>query len=66
MEMSDISDRIKKIHEERGDPERAHDLEDSLYRDFIQHVAEHGPEDLREKAKAILKTEELDFPRWCA
>jgi hypothetical protein len=43
-----------------------HDSEDSLYADFVNHIANYGPPDLAEMAREVLKTQELDFTRWYA
>jgi hypothetical protein len=66
MTLTGIEERVRAIRERRRDPEEAHSLEGGLYADFIAFVAsgEDGP--IREMAQAILKTQEIEFPRWCA
>ena len=66
MTVTGIEERVRAIRERRHDAEEAHSLEDRLYTDFIAFIAsgEDGP--IREMAQAILKTQEIDFPRWCA
>jgi hypothetical protein len=66
MTIERIEERIAAINASAGDPEVAHGLEDALYAEFIQHIANGGTKDLREKAKLVLTTVELDFARWCA
>ena len=40
--------------------------EDRLYIQFVRHVADNGPPDLAEMARAILTTRDMKFARWCA
>ena len=46
------------------DPETAHILEDDLYKEFIEYVANGGTDNLVEKAKLILVSQELLTTRW--
>ena len=46
--------------------EVAHSKEDILMEDFIRYIANGGKKDLRKKAQIILKSTEIDFPRYCA
>lgn len=46
------------------DPETAHILEDNLYKEFIEYVANGGTDNLVEKAKLILVSQELLTTRW--
>ena len=48
------------------DPETAHILEDNLYKEFIEYVANGGTDNLVEKAKLILVSQELLTTRWYA
>lgn len=61
-----LEKRIQEIEDIKDDDEMAHSAEDSLYEDFIRYVSENGPQELAEKAKIILKTNEIKFSRWCA
>jgi len=62
-------DEIRTIDNE-GDYERAHGAEDRLYTDFITAIAKGDVaedfEYLRLMAAECLKTQELEFPRYCA
>ena len=49
-----------------GDYEAAHGWEDRLFLEFIEHVAESGPEDLAEMARLVLTSGEIEFARHCA
>lgn len=63
-----VRDRVAAIFEARHDDEKAHSLEDDLYRDVLMAVARGQyrgckAEDLAFEA---LKTQGLSFERWCA
>lgn len=66
MNLDDIEKRIAHIREVAPDFEAAHGREDELRADFIEYVSKHGPSPLREMAAAILTTDSIDFPRYCA
>jgi hypothetical protein len=57
---------VDEVSQMSADNEKAHALEDSLYHSFVTHVAIHGPSDLSEMAREILRTEDMDFARWYA
>lgn len=50
------------------DHQRAHTLEDYLYLMILQAVArgEDDPDLIRQCAQEALKTQEIEFQRWCA
>jgi hypothetical protein len=65
--LADIRAAVADIDAIKGDDESAHGREDDLRRAFIQHVAAHGrPAELAEMAREVLRTDEMDFERWCA
>ena len=66
MTEAEIKKRSKEIEGKRDDPEVAHDLEDLLYSDFIYYVAQTSTSSLQRKARLILQTQEIQFPRWTA
>lgn len=66
MNLNDINKVVGEIDAAKGDDERAHGMEDDLRAAFIRHVAETAGGDLAEMARAVLKTEEINFCRWCA
>lgn len=67
MTFDDIRGRLDKIKASVGDFEAAHGLEDDLYVAFIFYVSsDPSDDDLGEKAKLVLTSEEIDFPRYCA
>lgn len=66
MTLIEIEDRVETIDRIKGDYEMAHAMEDRLMRDFVEFVAQSGDDHMATLARAVLKTEELDFPRYCA
>ncbi len=69
MNVDTVEARIDQIREV-GDcnPEIAHEMEDQLFMDFIEWVAEKqpAPAEAATVAKAVMKVLDLDFPRWYA
>ena len=63
---SKIQKILDEIEKRKDDDEAAHEMEDALYEKFIQHVASSGNKRLSELAKLCLKTQDIDFARWCA
>ena len=61
-----IIKRVKQIEDCSCDYEAAHAMEDELYFDFVEYVSVHGNDNLREMADAVLKTKDLNFPRYTA
>jgi len=61
----EITKRIEEIKKNKYDYEKAHSLEDELYIDFIKYVATL-PHPISLTAKAILKTQDIDFIRYGA
>ena len=66
MTLFEIEERVETIGKIQDDYEAAHEKEDSLMRDFIEYVAQNGDCHMATLARAVLKVEELDFPRYCA
>lgn len=66
MNLNEINEAVAKIEATKNDDEVAHGMEDDLREAFIRHVAETAGGDLAEMARAVLKTNEIDFCRWCA
>ena len=65
MTLIEAMERVKAIQSASGDDEIAHGMEDTLYTDFIRYIASTNGEHA-EIARELLKTEEIDFARWCA
>jgi hypothetical protein len=66
LDIDEIRARVAEIQCLQHDSESAHWREDSLYADFVNHVASYGPPDLAEMAREVLKTQETYFDRWYA
>lgn len=66
MTRAEIIRRVAEIKAERRDYEGAHAMEDQLYHDFIVYVAKTADKDLAAKAREVLETQTIDFPRHCA
>lgn len=70
MTPQDVRDRIAEIGREARDPERAHLLEDGLYRDVLAAIANWKPEqgtlEYRALCQEALKSQDVDISRWTA
>jgi hypothetical protein len=65
MTKEQIIKNVKEIKGSQHDAEAAHSMEDSLYLEFVEYVATL-PIPIAEKAKEVLKTQYIEFSRWCA
>lgn len=67
MTLEEIRWHVGRIEASKRDFEKAHGMEDDLYADFIKYIASlkncHG---LPEMAKEVLKTQDINFVRYCA
>lgn len=66
MTIEEIRKRIAEIDSMSGDPEMAHGMEDDLRADFIKYIAKNGHDPFAAMASEILKTDDMNFPRWYA
>ena len=68
MNIQEIQEKVQHIRDIAGDDEMAHVEEDDLRAEFIRYVASsrHASAELREMANEVLKTEQIEFGRWCA
>jgi hypothetical protein len=64
MSLEYIQETLSEIEEE--DTETAHIIEDDLYKEFLEYIANGGTDNLVEKAKLILTSQELLTERWYA
>jgi len=61
----DIKKYIDGIREAIQDPEIAHSIEDDLYHDFVRFVSKYAEnEKMRMLAEEVLKSENIDFPKY--
>lgn len=65
MTVNDVKKRVAKIAATKGDDEVAHSMEDSLYEDVLQAIADNHPDPGGLAAEA-LKTRDIRFDRHCA
>lgn len=61
-----IEKQVQFIASIAGDDEAAHGMEDSLYAEVFQAIAEGRCSAPADCARAVLETKKLDFARWCA
>ena len=66
MDVKEIEERVAKISANACDDERAHLMEDDLYRELLSHIALDAPSPWRDLAAAALKAWNLEFARWYA
>lgn len=66
MDLEYIKQQVAKIKAQRYDDEAAHSMEDGLRAEFIALVAKEGSPELAAMANEVLKTDKIDFCRWCA
>lgn len=68
MNLEYIKQSLKDLEEIRGDDEIAHSVEDSMYQDFVEFISkgDFDKSELIEMAKELLKSQDINFSRWCA
>lgn len=66
MSAQDVVAAVARIAEEKYDDESAHADEDSLYLAILRQVAADAPDPWKTLAAEALKTQEINFERWCA
>lgn len=65
MKVEYIRRKLKEIKNLQGDPEYQHGAEDGLMHDVLKAIA-NGAKNSKELAKEVLKSKEIEFPRWYA
>jgi len=67
MKVSDVEKDVAEIEAMKRDDEMAHSFEDALYEKVLIAIRDREPgDDPADLAKAALKTQEIEFARWCA
>lgn len=66
MNVEDVERRVAEIGREKDDFERAHGMQDDLYRDVLQAIANDDTLTPRTLAGAALRVESIDFGRYTA
>ena len=64
MNLNDVLVALEKIRSCQSDDEIAHSMEDQLYADVLKYYADGGTDP--QLAIEALKTEQMEFARWCA
>lgn len=64
MNIDSIRSEIKDIEDMSHNPEVAHEMEDDLYTDFIQFIANSSNNEFSKLAQEVLKAKEINFRRW--
>lgn len=65
MTCDEVRKRVAEIADIIWDDERAHSMEDRLYVDIMRAIIA-GASDPQSLCYEALKTQDLDFARWCA
>ena len=67
MTVDDVRAKVAEIDAIKNDDERAHSMEDDLYADVLNDIAEGmSGRCAAALAAEALKTVRIDFARWCA
>lgn len=64
----DVRCFLTHLRESEGDEEHQHRVEDDMYQCLVEKLAKSKAKDfavLRLMAREMLKSREIDFPRWC-
>ena len=65
MTVDDVRAEVERIRDLAGDDESAHSAEDRLHQDVLRAISDGAP-NAAELAAEVLKTEAIQFARWCA
>ncbi|WP_024427708.1 hypothetical protein [Bacillus safensis] len=64
MTVDDVQERVEVIRQIALDDEAAHGMEDELYIDVLEAIA-NGADNPEKLAAEALKTQDIEFYRWC-
>ena len=64
--VNEVKKWVDSIKDSRRDFEAAHVLEDELYLKILRGIAAGTCEDPQQVAKEVIKTQDINFPRYCA
>lgn len=64
--VNEVKKQVDSIKDSRRDFEAAHVLEDELYLKILRGIAAGTCEDPQQVAKEAIKTQDINFPRYCA
>jgi hypothetical protein len=66
MTIDKVQKALAEIKKTKGDAEKAHDLEDRLYKDVLRSIADGNCDDPIAVSHEALKASKIPFPRWRA
>ena len=66
MTIEEVKQRVAAIAAEADDDEQAHSMEDELHQDVLRAIADKKCKNPSACAAEALKTQDIDFARWCA
>jgi hypothetical protein len=66
MTVDEVNQRVRDIEASRRDDEAAHSMEDDLWRDVLTAIACGMCDNPAACANAAIRTQEIEFARWCA
>lgn len=66
MDVEDVNRRLADIEREKDDFERAHGMQDDLFRDVLRAIAEGNTATPQALASAALSVDSIDFGRYTA
>lgn len=64
--VNEVKKWVDSIKDSRRDFEAAHVFEDELYLKILRGIAAGTCEDPQQVAKEAIKTQDINFPRYCA
>jgi len=64
--IKEVRDRVARIADIASDDAKAHSNEDDLYIDVLKAIANHKGGNPARLAQEALKTQSIEFSRWCA
>ena len=65
MTLDEVKERVRSVRNAAGDSEAAHLMEDNLYFEVLQHIA-NGGDNAQELAAEAIKAQDIDYVRWYA
>jgi hypothetical protein len=66
VKVEDVQARLADVIASAGDSEVAHSMEDSLHFDVLKAIASGQAEDPVTMAELAIRTQGIEFSRWCA
>jgi hypothetical protein len=66
MRATEVNKIAAEIEHHKGDYERAHGMEDDLYINVLKAIAEQRGDEPWRLAQEALKTQDIQFGRYCA